>query len=170
MKPVEIARKTIELFIKERKKFQPPEMVEGIDIKKAGVFVSIKTLDGNLRGCIGTILPQTENIAQEIVYNAITASTEDPRFSPIEEEELNNLNISVDVLYPPENISSEKELDPKKYGAIVTSRHGRRGLLLPNLEGVDTVDHQIEICRMKAGISANEDITLQRFLVDRYYE
>jgi AmmeMemoRadiSam system protein A len=170
MKPVEIAKKTIELFIKEEKIFAPPEKVTGIEIDRAGAFVSIKNRDGSLRGCIGTILPKKETVAKEIVYNAIAASTEDPRFFPIQEKELDNLVISVDILYPPENISSEDELDVKKYGVIVTSKSGRRGLLLPDLEGVDTPDQQIKICRMKAGISEDEHVSLQRFKVDRYFE
>ena len=123
-----------------------------------------------MRGCIGTIFPQHDTVAQEIVRNAISASTEDPRFFPIEEKELDNLKISVDILFPPENVSSKDKLDPKKYGVIVTSKSGRRGLLLPDLEGVDTVEKQIQICRMKAGILENEPVSLQRFGVQRYYE
>ncbi|MFA6990220.1 MAG: AmmeMemoRadiSam system protein A [Candidatus Gastranaerophilaceae bacterium] len=170
MKPVEIAKKTIQLFVKEGKIFIPPAKVEDLEVNKAGVFVSIKTLDANLRGCIGTILPQKETVAQEIVYNAISAATEDPRFLPIQENELDNLVISVDILCPPEDISSTDELDVKKYGVIAASKSGRRGLLLPDLEGVDTVERQIQICKMKAGISENEPISLQRFKVERYYE
>jgi AmmeMemoRadiSam system protein A len=133
---------------------------------KAGVFVSIHKGE-DLRGCIGTIGPTEENIAKEIVQNAVSAATKDPRFPPVSPDELNELNYKVDVLTEPEPIQSPDQLDPKKYGVIVEAGW-RRGLLLPDLEGVDSVDYQIEICRAKAGIGQKEPVKLYRFEVKRY--
>lgn len=133
---------------------------------RAGAFVSIHE-NGALRGCIGTIEPTRRCLAEEIIGNAISASTRDPRFSPICPEELPLLEISVDVLGAPEDIASESELDVKRYGVIVTNG-GRRGLLLPDLEGVDTVRQQVEIAKQKAGIRPTEPVSLQRFEVIRH--
>lgn len=133
---------------------------------QAGVFVSLKK-EGQLRGCIGTIAPTTASIAQEIERNAIEAAFADPRFRPLEIAEFQALTVSVDVLAPPEPINSKAELDPVNYGVIVTNGR-RRGLLLPNLAGVDTVDQQIEIAKSKAGISPAENCSLERFKVVRY--
>ena len=138
----------------------PKEMLE----KKAGVFVSIHKF-GNLRGCIGTFLPTTDSIAEEIIDNAIKVSTEDPRFSPITKDEIPYLEVNVDVLSEPVPTTKE-ELDPKKYGVIVRQGY-KRGLLLPDLEGVDTVDYQISIAKQKAGITSG-DIELERFEVIRH--
>lgn len=140
----------------------PAEMKQN----KAGVFVSIHE-HGKLRGCIGTIRPVTDCIASEIIRNAISASTEDPRFDPITEEELDWLEIHVDVLGKTEPIDSPDELDVKRYGVIVS--HGwKRGLLLPDLDGVDTVQQQIDIARQKAGIGPREPVKLERFEVVRH--
>ena len=141
----------------------PPEMTG----RRAGVFVSLHRL-GKLRGCIGTILPVTGSIAEEIMRNAVCAATEDPRFPPVEPDELALLEYSVDVLSEPEIIESESELDPKKYGVIVESR-GRRGLLLPDLDGVDTPEQQIAISKRKAGIGDGEKVSLKRFTVTRHF-
>lgn len=134
--------------------------------RKAGVFVSIKE-DGRLRGCIGTIQAVQSSIAQEIITNAISASTNDPRFSPIEPWELDRLAISVDILGEKEAIDSPDFLDPDRYGVIVT-RGRKRGLLLPNLEGIDTVEEQIAIAKRKAGIREEESVQLERFEVIRH--
>jgi AmmeMemoRadiSam system protein A len=134
--------------------------------KKAGVFVSLKK-HGELRGCIGTIAPVTDSIAEEIIRNAVSACAEDPRFDPVSKDELDELVYSVDLLSPAEPIPSADMLDPVKYGVIVTSGH-KRGLLLPNLEGVDTIEQQIEIAMRKAGIHKNESYTLERFEVVRH--
>ncbi len=133
---------------------------------RAGVFVSIHK-DGKLRGCIGTFLPTRECIAKEIISNAVSASTRDPRFDPIGPEELKWLEINVDVLSTPKPIGSKEELDVKRYGVIVSSG-SRRGLLLPDLDGVDTVDEQVDIARRKAGIREQDPITLERFEVVRH--
>lgn len=165
---VTLARQTIEAFVKEGKTLKvpdnlPPEFLS----KRAGVFVSLKK-HGMLRGCIGTIEPWQSNMAEEIIYNAISASTRDPRFNPVEPSEVDELEISVDVLQESEPVSNLSTLDAKKYGVIV--RHGMRsGLLLPDLEGVDTPQEQISIARQKAGIRSDEPVELFRFEVTRYY-
>jgi len=160
-----LARETVETYIKEGKAVKPkdlaPEMKE-----KAGVFVTIHK-KGDLRGCIGTFDPTTDNVAEEVVRNAISSATDDPRFHPVTLAELQDLDYSVDVLTKPVPVKSKDELDPKKYGVIVASGW-RRGLLLPDLEGVDTVEEQIDICRQKAGIAPNEPIQLYKFEVKRY--
>ncbi len=162
---VRLAKETVESFIKKGKLPHPGELAPELK-RQSGVFVSIHK-HGELRGCIGTFEPTEENIAHEIITNAISSATRDPRFLPIEESELKDLDYSVDVLTKPEPIADETFLDPKKYGVIVQSGW-RRGLLLPDLEGVDTVDYQIAICRQKAGIEADEPVKLYRFKVKRY--
>jgi AmmeMemoRadiSam system protein A/AmmeMemoRadiSam system protein B len=144
----------------------PPNLPESMLNNRAGVFVSIKK-DGQLRGCIGTFQPTTDNIALEIRNNAISASTRDPRFSPITRIELPKLIYSVDILGEVTPATYE-ELDPQKYGIIV-KHHEKRGLLLPRLDGVDTVSEQIEIAARKAGIYDDEDIELFKFEVVRHY-
>jgi hypothetical protein len=162
---VRLARATVEAYVKKGT-IPYPEAVLPEMQGKAGVFVSLHKGD-ELRGCIGTIEPTENSIALEIVQNAISAATRDPRFFPVTADELPQIEYSVDVLTEPESIASEKELNPKKYGAIVESGY-RRGLLLPDLEGVDTIEKQLEICRMKAGIGPKEPVKLYRFEVKRY--
>lgn len=163
---VQLARKTIETYIQEDKVIDlPKELTEEMK-EKAGVFVSLHK-QGQLRGCIGTFAPTTENVAQEVIRNAIESSTRDPRFPPVEADELPELEIKVDVLTAPEPVKSVAELDAKKYGVIVKAEW-RRGLLLPDLEGVNTPEEQIAICRRKAGIGENEPVELFRFKVRRY--
>ena len=161
--------RTIETYVRTGEKISVPERLpEEMYSRRAGVFVSLKE-DGRLRGCIGTIAPVRGSIAEEIIENAISAAAKDPRFHAVEPEELERLVYSVDVLGDAEKISSPEELDVKRYGVIV-SRGYRRGLLLPDLEGVDTAEDQIEIARQKAGIPEDaEDITLERFEVVRHY-
>ncbi|MCR4805593.1 MAG: AmmeMemoRadiSam system protein A, partial [Clostridia bacterium] len=141
----------------------PDEMLS----RRAGTFVSLHE-NGRLRGCIGTIAPTQRNIAEEIVQNAISACSRDPRFLPVTPEELGSLEISVDVLGDLERISSPDELDVKRYGVVV-SRGMKRGLLLPNLDGVDTVTEQIRIAREKGGIREGEPYQLERFEVVRHF-
>ena len=121
-----------------------------------------------MRGCIGTIQPGGESLAEEIIQNAVGAASRDPRFPPVESEELDRLTITVDVLGEVERISSPEELDVKRYGVIVSSGNSR-GLLLPNLAGVDTVPEQIAIARRKAGIDEREEVQLERFEVERHF-
>ena len=164
---VKLARASLESYILRREKMIIPEgLPEEMIRTRAGVFVSIHK-DGALRGCIGTIGPTTGCVAQEIIDNAISASTRDPRFPAISPDELKYLEINVDVLGEPEDIESKEQLDPKRYGVIVSSV-GKRGLLLPDLEGIDTVDRQIEIAKQKAGIHRFESVKLQRFEVIRH--
>lgn len=161
-----LAKETVETYIREGKRPSPPKNLTPEMKSKAGVFVSIHKL-GDLRGCIGTFEPQQKNVAEEIIVNAISSATRDPRFSPVTPEELKDLDYSVDVLTTPEPVADESQLDPRKYGVIVEAGW-RRGLLLPDLEGVDTVDYQIDICRQKGGISPEEPVQLYRFEVKRY--
>jgi AmmeMemoRadiSam system protein A len=162
---VKLAKDTVESYVTEGKVGFPKELTPEMK-EKAGVFVSIKKR-GQLRGCIGTFQPTRQNVAEEVVNNAIASATQDPRFPPVSKDELKELSYSVDVLTEPVAVSKIEELDPKKYGIIVQCGW-RKGLLLPDLEGVDTVDEQIEICRNKAGIGPNEPIKLYRFEVRRY--
>ena len=142
----------------------PSELLE----QRAGAFVSIKKY-GKLRGCIGTFVPAQQTLAEEILYNAVSAAVHDGRFEPIEEDELNRLVYSVDVLSEPEPISSAAELDPKRYGVIVKSiADNRRGLLLPDLAGIDTAEEQLAVAREKARIHPKEEVALARFTVVRH--
>lgn len=163
---VRLARASLEHYLRTGKMLPVPDPVPPGMEGRAGVFVSLKK-HGQLRGCIGTIEPYQENIAAEIIHNAVSAGVQDPRFWPVTLEELPELKISVDVLTPPEPVASEKDLDPRRYGVIVRSR-GRTGLLLPDLEGIDTVEEQIRIARQKAGIPPGEPVQLARFEVIRY--
>ena len=164
---VELARKTIEAYVREGKLIKPPSQRSPEMTGRAGVFVSLHAHD-ELRGCIGTIEPREPDVALEVIHNAVSAATQDPRFPPVDPSELDELDISVDVLMAPEPIVSMAELDPKRYGVIVESGL-RRGLLLPDLEGVDTAEYQVAIARRKAGISSGEPVQLYRFEVKRYY-
>lgn len=166
---VRLARKTIETYIRTGEKIRPAEMDLPSELteRRAGAFVSIHK-QGLLRGCIGTIGPTMKNLAQEIVTNAISASTRDPRFDPIRESELPWLEINVDVLGEAEDIDSIDQLDVKRYGVIVSTRDGRRGLLLPDLDGVDTPEEQVSIAMRKGGIQKHEKYFLQRFEVVRH--
>jgi len=164
---VELATRTINKYIKEKEVLEIDDSIpKEITSIRSAAFVSIHE-HGMLRGCIGTILPTKTSLAKEIIDNAISAATRDPRFKPIREDELPYLEINVDVLTIPEDIESKEELNPKIYGVIVTSGF-KRGLLLPDLEGVDTVDEQISISKKKAGITDDEEISLQRFKVIRH--
>ncbi|MHB9033284.1 MAG: AmmeMemoRadiSam system protein A [Anaerolineae bacterium] len=164
---VQLARSTIELYVREHKVLTPPKDPTPEMAQRAGVFVSLHR-EGELRGCIGTIEPTQADVAHEIISNAISAATRDPRFPPMRADELDDLDISVDVLTAPEPVASPEDLDPKRYGVIVALGN-RRGLLLPDLEGVDTVDYQVRIALRKAGIGRNEAYALFRFEVIRYY-
>lgn len=165
---VSLARASVEHFVRTHTALPlPPNLPLDMAKRRAGVFVSLHE-HGQLRGCIGTIAPTTESIASEIVRNGIAACSEDPRFPPVQPCELGLLEISVDVLAEPEPIDGPEGLDPKRYGVIVTQGH-KRGLLLPNLEGVDTVDCQLAIAKQKAGIQPTDsDVELERFEVVRH--
>lgn len=165
---VKLARESAEYFVKNGQELELPSWVPEELLKtRAGAFVSVHKF-GALRGCIGTIAATKENLALEIIHNAVSAVSEDPRFEPVTEDELKYLDINVDVLGDAEKISSSAELDVKKYGVIVQSGY-KRGLLLPDLDGVDTVEQQISIARRKGGIAPGEDVDLFRFEVVRHY-
>ena len=165
---VRLARLAVESYVLRREKISIPDWVtEEMLTKRAGAFVSIHK-HGNLRGCIGTIAPTADSVAQEIINNAISSSTRDRRFPPVRPDELKWLEINVDVLGEPEDIESEGELDVRRYGVIVSCGRNR-GLLLPDLDGVDTVEQQVQIAMQKGGISKYDDYKLQRFEVIRHY-
>ena len=172
---VKTARYAMEIYVNEGRELKSvddlPESLRGeiperMRVDKAGVFVSLK-INGNLRGCIGTISPATESIAQEIFRNAVCSASEDPRFHPVRPEELPRIDVSVDVLGAPEPIDGPDSLDPRRYGVIVSYGY-RRGLLLPDLEGVDTPEEQIDIAARKAGIRKSDPYKLERFEVIRH--
>ena len=166
---VKLARLSLETFVKTHQPLEklPEKLPDDMTNRRAGAFVSLHK-DGRLRGCIGTIAPTTGSIANEIVQNAVSACSRDPRFSPVTVEELDDLVYSVDVLGEAERIFDMKSLDVKKYGVIVESK-GRRGLLLPDLEGVDTVEEQVRIAMRKGNIPPSEPINLWRFEVVRHH-
>jgi AmmeMemoRadiSam system protein A len=169
---VALARETV-----RRNLSGEPPVVSGDEIyadnnlwrERRACFVSIKTKEGALRGCIGTISPMHSSIDREIMANAASSSMRDPRFEPITTEELEEIVFSVDVLSVPEPVDDVSQLDPRKWGVIVSMGY-RRGVLLPDLDGVDTVFEQLEIAARKAGISNVGDASIERFTVDRYRE
>jgi len=165
----DLARAAIEAWVRERRKLTESDKGgERQELqKKSAAFVCLKK-GGELRGCIGTFQPAHETLAEEIISNAISAACRDPRFPPVGEDELDELEVSVDVLSDPEPARDASQLDPRRYGVIVQSGN-RIGLLLPDLEGVDSVEEQLGIARNKAGISPHEPILLFRFTVDRYH-
>lgn len=164
---VKLAEMTINSYILNRKRIEiPKDLPDEMKNTEAGVFVSIKKF-GQLRGCIGTFLPTTDCVAEEIVQNAISSATKDPRFSPVRMSELDDLEISVDVLSSPQEVEDLNELDPKIYGVIVSDGH-RSGLLLPDLDGVNTVEEQISIALRKAGITKKTNYSIKKFTVTRH--
>jgi AmmeMemoRadiSam system protein A len=178
---VQLARATIEKFVREGKRLRPADAPAPIEGDQAGVFVTIhKASTGELRGCIGTIEPTEPLLAQETINNAVAAATRDPRFPPIRPLELDDLLIDVSVLYPPEPIDSIDQLDPRRYGVIVQSlpseshapggayRGGRRGLLLPDIPGIEDAETQVAYARQKAWFGPDEPVQLCRFKVEKY--
>ena len=164
---VKLARNTIIEYIKNHSVLEVPDnLPEELLNKQSGVFVSIHKF-GSLRGCIGTFLPTTDNIASEIIRNAISAATNDYRFPPIVIDELEWLEINVDVLSEPKPVTNMNILDPKKYGVIVRNEE-KSGLLLPDLDGVDTVEEQLRIAKKKAGILDSDEYEIEYFEVTRY--
>lgn len=171
MNPCQLARKAVVEYIKNGQVIVSPKNLPHKLKQKAGVFVSLHEKNSRkLRGCIGTFLPTTKNIAQEIIENAIKAATADPRFEPVKKEELSRIYFSVDLLSQPKPVKNPEKLDPKKIGLIVSTADGRRGLLLPDLPGIESPKEQINICRQKAGILPDESISYQIFTVERHEE
>jgi AmmeMemoRadiSam system protein A len=166
-----LARRAVETFICEKRIIPPPVCGEGSPLRqRAACFVCLKTLEGHLRGCIGTVEPTKQSLAEEIIANAISAATRDPRFPPVKADELPLLRFSVDVLSPPEP-ATLVDLHPKIYGVIVQNTAGtKRGLLLPDIPGVLTAEQQLLIAMQKAEISPEEGIRIFRFRVRRFHE
>jgi AmmeMemoRadiSam system protein A len=168
---VKLARSTIESFVREGKTIRPPRELTAEVGRKAGAFVTIRR-HGQLRGCIGTTQPTCDTVAEEVIQNAVSAATRDPRFRPIQRDELEDLEVKVDVLSDPEPVDSLDELDPKRYGLIIESKTApwKRGLLLPDLKGIDTVEDQVYHTRyFKARITdPGEPVQMYRFEVKRY--
>ena len=170
------AEKVLNSYLKDQTLIEPDDTFSSLKQMRAGCFVTLHKKNGNLRGCIGTFLPTEENIALEIRNNAIAAAIRDPRFNPVRYDELKDLILSVDILSEPELVKDYNEsldsgkLDPKKYGVILEdSTRWKRGLLLPDLEGVDSIEYQINIAMRKAGIFQGEKFRVYRFTSTRYF-
>jgi len=169
IEPPELARLAVESMIRHALRLDSPSQPSGILARRTGVFVTLRTDDGNLRGCIGTIEPFRVHVAAEIIYNAICAATRDPRFPPVELGELAGLHYGVDILNPPELVKGPDELDPAIYGVIVESADSsKRGLLLPHIRGLETVERQWMAVHQKAGLSLGEPVRVWRFTVSRF--
>ncbi len=165
----ELARLSVESFIGEGVKLNPPVNPQGLLAARAASFVTLRTAAGQLRGCIGTIEPAQQNLAEEVIENSISAATRDPRFPPVSPAELSRLTYGVDVLSPPEPARGPEDLDPSRYGVIIESMDGaRRGLLLPAIPGITTVDEQWRAVHVKAGIKMGAPVRVERFTVTRF--
>jgi len=169
--PQELARLAIETFIREGTVIEPPADLHDILATRAGVFVTLRSSNGRLRGCIGTIEPVRAKVAEEIVENAIRAATRDPRFPPVSPAELPHLRYGVDILSPPEPARGPEDLNPLIYGVIVeTLDVVRRALLLPRIEGIESVEEQWQAVHLKAGITPGTPVRVERFSVMRFGE
>jgi AmmeMemoRadiSam system protein A len=169
LSPPQLARLAVEAFIRDGERIESPESVEGVFAECAGVFVTLRTINDALRGCIGTVTPVHPNVACEIIQNAISAATRDPRFLPVTLDELSDLTYGVDVLSPPEPIGGVEDLDPSQYGVIIETLDGRRrGLLLPRIAGIDSAQNQWQAVHLKAGIRPGQLMRLERFTVTRF--
>jgi AmmeMemoRadiSam system protein A len=167
--PQALARLTVEAFIREGRVIEPPANPQDVLAKRAGAFVTLRSSDGQLRGCIGTIEAAHSNVAEEIVQNAISAATRDPRFLPVSTSELPDLKYGVDVLSIPEPARGPEDLDPAVYGVIVETLDGlRRGLLLPRIDGIESVEAQWLAVHSKAGIKPGTPVRVERFTVTRF--
>ena len=165
----DLARLTIEKFVMDGTTLEPPSDCPGLFGERAGVFVTLRTPDGHLRGCIGTIEPARATVAEEVIQNAISAATRDPRFPPVAQHELAGMTYGVDVLAPPERVRGPEDLDPKHYGVIIeTLDRRRRSLLLPRIEGIETVEEQWRAVHVKAGITPGTPVRVERFTVTRF--
>ncbi|MBI4850795.1 MAG: AmmeMemoRadiSam system protein A [Acidobacteria bacterium] len=168
LSPDALAKLALEAFLKQRVIIDVPTDLPDFLRVRAGCFVSIKTSQGSLRGCIGTIQPSSENVAAEIIRNVIKAATEDYRFNPVEEDELENLVYSVDILSPLEPIENLENHNVEVYGLMIETDQGRRGVLLPALPGIDTPEIQLKALKNKIGIFPDTAVKMSRFSVDRY--
>lgn len=166
----ELARRSISYYLQTGRLMSVPAGLPSDLARPAAAFVSLHRADGMLRGCIGTTSPTQPSLAAEVIANAVAAAVDDPRFEPLTTAELPGLRLSVDVLTAPQPVLNQLRLDPETDGIIVSASRGRYGVLLPRLDGIDTVDLQIAICRDKAGIGPDEPISLQSFRVVRSEE
>ena len=166
----QIAREAIEKFIRGEGVLKPEFEPEGYLAGRAGVFVTIHTLDGDLRGCIGRIEPAKANIVDETIDRAIASATIDSRFNRVSVGELGNLKYDVSVLHQPEPVESEDDLDPDLYGIILSDQAGRLALMLPGIPSLDTVQKQLRATKRKAGIPVSADVRIERFRVDKFSE
>ncbi|HWN98957.1 MAG TPA: AmmeMemoRadiSam system protein A [Blastocatellia bacterium] len=165
----ELARLAVEKFVMHGETLEPPLDVQGTLSESAGVFVTLRTMDGQLRGCIGTIEPARSTVAEEVIQNAISAATRDSRFAPVARHELAGLRYGVDVLERPEPARGPEDLDAARYGVIIETLDGsRRGLLLPRIEGIETVEDQWQAVHLKAGIPPGVPVRVERFTVARF--
>jgi AmmeMemoRadiSam system protein A len=166
-KITDLARASIRHYLETGEVMAAPERLD-VDLqRRAGAFVSLHE-QGELRGCIGTIAPTQASLAEEVIRNAVSAATLDPRFEPVGLGEVDGLEISVDVLSEAVVEADLARLDPKQFGIIVSAGDGRQGVLLPDLEGVDTAEEQIRICREKGEIGPDEPVEIRKFTVERY--
>jgi len=167
--PDGLARLSVEKFIAEGLTISPPQHPTGVLAQRAGAFVTLRTLAGDLRGCIGTTEPAHSTVAEEIIQNAIHSATRDPRFPPVTVGELADLTYGVDVLSAPEPVLGPGDLDAVRFGVIIeTLDANRRALLLPGIQGIDTVDQQWQAVHQKAGIRVGEPVRVERFTVTRF--
>ncbi|MBK7993838.1 MAG: AmmeMemoRadiSam system protein A [Blastocatellia bacterium] len=166
--PIFLAKMSLESYLKNQIRVKAPDNLPNYLQLKAGCFVSLKTKQGDLRGCIGTLFPVCNNVAEEIIRNAVEAATQDYRFKPVTLEELDNLTYSVDILSPLEPIEDLRGHDVQIYGLLIEAIGGKRAVLLPALPGIDTTEAQLIALHHKAGISADTPVKMSRFSVDRY--
>jgi len=166
--PTTLAKMSLESYLKNHTNIKAPDNLPDYLQLKAGFFVSLKTKQGDLRGCIGTLFPVCNNVAEEIIRNAVQAATQDYRFKPVILEELENLTYSVDILSPLEPIEDLSGHDVQIYGLLIEAVGGKRGVLLPALPGIDTAEAQLIALRHKVGISIDTPVKMSRFSVDRY--
>lgn len=167
--PQRLARLSVESFVRDRRIIAPPVEPSAVLASRAGVFVTLRLLDGQLRGCIGTIDPSCDTVAEEVIQNAISAAIRDPRFQPVSPDELDYLQYGVDVLSSPELVRGPEDLEPSSYGVIIETFDGmRRGLLLPRIEGIDSVQEQWLAVHSKAGIRPGTPVRVERFSVTRF--
>jgi len=165
---VDLARRAVEEFVLHGQVLEMPGAVPAAFQPPAGAFVTLKKHE-ELRGCIGTLAPTCSNQFQEVIQNAISACCRDPRFPPVQADELGHLHYQVYILRPPEPVAGLAELDPQRYGVIVR-KSGRSGVLLPGLEGIRTADVQVAIACRKAGIDPADHPDLERFEVLTFQE
>ncbi len=166
---VALARQAIEAYVRDHTVIHPPLPADG-ELRRAGTFVSLHLPDGSLRGCMGTTEPQAASLEEEVVDNAIMAASRDPRFYGVTPQELDSLDISVDVLGPAEEVRGLDQMDPKRYGMTIRTLDGRRALLLPDLEGVETAEQQLRITCRKGSIDPdNDQYQMYRFEVERHH-